>query len=113
MKYSKPIAIVRDIKPGDFYIHFKYEMNAKDDNNKPYPITKYLYKIISVADNASDNVKNVDKFVIYKNILTGIVYARDIIEFLSDVDKNKYPEIKQVFRFAKCDALGNLIDDGV
>jgi hypothetical protein len=36
-----------------------------------------------------------------------------MIEFLSDVDKNKYPEIKQIFRFAKCDELGNLINDGV
>ena len=65
MKYTKPIAIVRDIKPGDFYIHFKYEMNAKDNNNKPYPITKYLNKIISVSVNTSNNIKNLNKFIIY------------------------------------------------
>lgn len=101
---------IREINAGDFYIHFKHELKQVDEDGKEYPITLYLYKILNIAYNASDNVGNVKYFVIYKNILSGDVYARDIEEFLSLVDKRKYPEIKSKFRFTKCDALGNIIE---
>ena len=101
---------IREINAGDFYIHFKHELKQVDEDGKEYPITLYLYKILNIAYNASDNVGYVKYFVIYKNILSGDVYARDIEEFLSLVDKRKYPEIKSKFRFTKCDALGNIIE---
>ena len=101
---------IREINIGDFFIHFKHELKQVDENGKEYPITLYLYTILNIAYNASDNVGNVKYFVIYKNILSGDVYARDIKEFLSLVDKEKYPEIKSKFRFTKCDALGNIIE---
>ena len=101
---------IREINVGDFFIHFKHELKQVDEDGKEYPITLYLYKILNIAYNASDNVGYVKYFVIYKNILSGDVYARDIEEFLSLVDKRKYPEIKSKFRFTKCDALGNIIE---
>jgi len=101
---------IREINAGDFYIHFKHELKQVDEDGKEYPITLYLYKILNIAYNASDNVGNVKYFIIYKNILSGDTYARDIKEFLSLVDKEKYPEIKSKFRFTKCDALGNIIE---
>ena len=97
----------RNIEIGEFYIHFKYEINT----DLSIRITQYMYKIINIAINASDNVNNVDTFVIYKNIASGKVYARDIKEFLSVVDKNKYPNIKQKYRFTKCDVFGKIIDE--
>ena len=104
-KYN--IKLTREIDNGDFYLHFKNEIKNKEE-----PITKYLYIVKCLAFNASDNVKEVNNFVIYKNILTGKIYARDINEFMSFVDIKKYPNIKQKFRFAKCDALGNIINGG-
>ncbi len=103
-KYN--IKLIRKINNGDFYLHFKNELNKEE------PITKYLYIIKEIAINASNNVKEVSNFVIYKNILTGKVYARDINEFMSFIDVKKYSNIKQKFRFAKCDALGNIIGGG-
>ena len=103
-KYN--VKLTREINSKDFYLHFKNEVNKEE------PITKYLYIIEDIAINASDNVKEVNNFVIYKNILTGKVYARDINEFMSFVDIKKYPNIKQKFRFAKCNALGNIINGG-
>lgn len=101
---------IREINVGDFFIHFKHELKQVDEDGKEYPMTLYLYEILNIAYNASDNVGNVKYFVIYKNILSGDTYARDIKEFLSLVDKEKYPEIKSKFRFTKCDALGNIIE---
>lgn len=103
-KYN--IKLIREIDERNFYLHFKNEIN------KGEPITKYLYIIKCIAINASDNIKEINKFVIYRNILTGKIYARDINEFMSFVDIKKYPNIKQKFRFAKCDALGNIINEG-
>lgn len=103
-KYN--VKLTREIEIGDFYIHFKKEI---DNEN---PITKYMYIIKNIAVNASDDIKNVKQFVVYKNILSGITYARNIDEFMSFVDVKKYPNIKQKFRFAKCDSLGNIIGGG-
>ncbi len=96
----------RNFNSGDFVLHFKHEMNFYD-----YPITKYLYIIKCIAINAN-NKSNCNQVVIYKNILTGNIYSRDYDEFISEVNHEQYPTIKQKYRFARCTALGKIINKG-
>lgn len=91
---------------GEFVLHFKHETNF--DNN---PLTKYLYKILCVAINANNNSTG-EMAVVYMNILTGKVYYRNYDEFISEVNHKQYPMVKQKYRFARCNALGKIINEG-
>lgn len=87
MKYRRSI-----IKPGVVVRHFKRE-TVKDAD-----AMSYLYKVIDVAMDTETG----DKLVIYKALYKceGInVFARKMSEFMSEVDHNKYPDIKQKYRF--------------
>lgn len=55
----------------------------------------HIYKIITTAKDCED----LSLKVIYQNIDDGEVWVRDYEEFLSEVDHNKYPEVKQKYRF--------------
>lgn len=37
--------------------------------------------------------------VIYKHVDTGEIWARPMAEFCSKVDKTKYPDVEQEYRF--------------
>ena len=90
------------IKMGDsgepIYVkHFKYD-------KEKHP-TKYLYVIKGVAHDSSDYNK---LYVIYKSIekfpfIENPIYIRDIDEFCSEIDKEKYPKeyANQKYRFVK------------
>ena len=69
----------REVKIGGLYRHFK----------------GHVYEVIAIAKD-SENLK--DK-VIYKNIDTNELWVRDKEEFLSFVDKKKYPNVEQKYRF--------------
>lgn len=56
----------------------------------------HVYTIITFAKDADDISR---RLVIYKNISTGEVYAREYNEFASKVDKEKYPDVIQEYRF--------------
>lgn len=73
-------------------------MKRKVRINETYQHFKgHIYKIIAIAKD-SDNLK---EKIVYQNIDTKEVWVRDYDEFISKVDKEKYPNIKQKYRFEK------------
>ena len=87
----------RDLREGDIVKHFKREtLSPEELRNNP---TMYMYKIISM------NVKHTEtgeKLVCYQALYgDGQVYVRPKEMFLSKVDKEKYPDIKQEYRLQR------------
>ena len=82
-------------KSGDIVKHFKNEI--VDDKSE------YLYEIIGVGYNSETN----EKYVVYKSLYSndkikiGHICCRPYKMFLSEVDHEKYPNIKQKYRFEK------------
>lgn len=69
----------REIKENTLYKHFKGT----------------LHKVICVAKDSETLVEK----VVYTHEDTGEIWVRDKEMFLSKVDKAKYPDIKQIYRF--------------
>ena len=86
-------------KPGDIVKHFKRE-TLTEEELKDNP-NKYLYEIIGT----SCHTETKELLMIYKPLyevdcLNGQLYAaRPLDMFLSEVDHDKYPDIKQKYRF--------------
>ena len=58
-----------------------------------------LYKVIDIAYDSE--TKN--EMVIYKALYNDTLWVRDKEMFLSEVDRSKYPNIKQKYRFEEVD----------
>ena len=70
---------MNDVKVGGIYKHFK----------------GHIYKVIALAKDSEDlSIK-----VVYENIENKEVWVRPLDEFISDVDKEKYPDVLQKKRF--------------
>lgn len=76
-------------KIGDVVKHFKRE-------NVDQNTAEYLYKILAFAS----HTENGEKLVIYQALYPPYkTCARPYDMFVSEVDKEKYPEAKQTYRF--------------
>ena len=74
--------------PGDLVRHFKRETADRSTR-------KYLYRIMSFARHSETK----EQYVVYRSLETGETWVRPFDMFMSAVDKAKYPNIKQEYRF--------------
>lgn len=71
--------MTRKLNPNKLYRHFK----------------GHVYKIVCVAKDCDD----LKELVVYQNVETNEVWVRNLEEFLSSVDHEKHPDVKQRYRF--------------
>ena len=89
--------------PGDIVQHFKRELQSEADLHRMPNL--YLYKIVGIATHSETREPLVIYKALYLKDQTGNykIYARPLEMFISEVDRNKYPDIKQKYRFEKFD----------
>lgn len=81
----------RDIRVGDIVQHFKREWVSAETS-------EYLYKVLAFAQHTETG----ERLVIYQALYSPFkVCARPYAMFMSEVDREKYPDIKQQYRFEK------------
>ena len=81
----------RDICVGDIVRHFKREWVSADTS-------EYLYKVLAFAQHTETG----ERLVIYQALYApSKVCARPYAMFMSEVDREKYPDIRQKYRFEK------------
>lgn len=77
------------------YLNIKFK--TKDDD---YPTIFHHFKggdyhIITIGINSETN----EKMVVYQNIVTNDIWIRPALMFFSKMNKDKYPDINQEYRF--------------
>lgn len=83
----------RDIREGDLVQHFKREWVSEHT-------AEYLYKVLAFAQHTETG----EKLVIYQAMYPPFkICARPYGMFMSEVDREKYPEVKQKYRFEKAE----------
>ena len=86
-----PEEMLRDIRPGDIVQHFKREWVSTETS-------EYLYKVLAFAQHTETG----ERLVVYQGLYAPFkISARPYAMFMSEVDKEKYPEIRQKYRFEK------------
>ena len=101
--------MTRIFNNGDIVKHFKREKMTEEQLKKDPNL--YLYEIIGTARHTEDE----EVLMIYKPLylaecIKGADYAaRPLDMFMSEVDHDKYPEIKQKYRFEEVTDVDNLL----
>ena len=86
--------MINRFHPGDIVQHFKRELLSDEERG----INMYLYEIVGVATHSETR----ELMMVYRPLYDdGGMYVRPLEMFLSEVDHEKYPEIKQKYRFEK------------
>ena len=81
----------RDIRAGDIVRHFKREWVSQETS-------EYLYKVLAFAQHTETG----ERLVIYQALYAPFkICARPYAMFMSLVDRDKYPDVKQTYRFEK------------
>ena len=86
---AEPVADDGRIRVGDIVRHFKREWVSEETS-------EYLYKVLAFAA----HTENGERLVIYQAMYAPFkICARPYEMFMSEVDREKYPDIKQKYRF--------------
>lgn len=81
-------------RPGDIVQHFKRELLSEEERAGDM----YLYEIIGVALHS----ETLEQMMVYRPLYgDGGMYVRPLEMFLSETDHEKYPQVKQKYRFEK------------
>ena len=81
-------------RPGDIVQHFKREMLSEEERAGDM----YLYEIVGVALHSETRAQ----MMVYRPLYgDGGMYVRPLEMFLSETDHEKYPQVKQKYRFEK------------
>lgn len=82
---------IRKFEKGDIVQHFKRELTGPEG-------TRYLYEIIGEAEHTESG----ERLMIYRALYGDMrMFARPLDMFMSEVDREKYPQIRQKYRFEK------------
>ena len=88
---QEEVILERDIREGDIVRHFKREWVSEDTS-------EYLYKVLAFAAHTETG----ERLVIYQALYAPFkTCARPYAMFMSEVDREKYPDIRQKYRFEK------------
>ena len=79
---------MRTVKKGQLYKHFK---------GHTYIILEMAYD----SDKYNEDNPLDSRVVVYQNVESKQIWVRPYDEFVSEVDHNKYPDVKQKYRFQK------------
>lgn len=81
----------REFNVGDIVKHFKREYVSEKSS-------EYIYKILAFARHSETG----EQLVVYQGLYPPYkTCARPYEMFISEVDRNKYPDVKQKYRFEK------------
>ena len=85
---------------GDIVQHFKRELLTDEERAG----SMYLYEIVGVALHSETR----EPMMVYRPLYDdGGLYVRPLEMFLSEVDHEKYPEVKQKYRFERVTPSGH------
>ena len=88
--------VERDIQVGDIVRHFKREWVSAQTS-------EYLYKVLTFAQHTETG----ERLVVYQGLYAPFkICARPYEMFMSEVDRQKYPEIRQKYRFERVESNG-------
>lgn len=88
--------VERDIQVGDIVRHFKREWVSAQTS-------EYLYKVLAFAQHTETG----ERLVVYQGLYAPFkICARPYEMFMSEVDRQKYPEIRQKYRFERVESNG-------